>query len=210
VGLRLDVVTKLDLWHTRENSFTEPDSATVFPGSIYPMDSDFQSVRITIQASQLNSALSDTSVVPLDKIEMSRISTVFAFSNGATANIAPGAIDFYLFENMKNGLSTFGSFGLAMPHPDGSLAPNSTPLYARRSYFVRRRPEYENYPLSCIVDVKSVGAKGDGETDDAVAIQNALNAATGSNVIYCPPGSYIILSTVKVPSTCRITGRVWS
>lgn len=183
-----------------------PDSATVVPGSIYLMDSDLQNVRTTVQASQLNSALSDTSVVLLDKIGMSRVSTVFAFSNSATANIAPSTIDFYLLGNMKNGPSTFGSFGLAMPHTDGSLPPNSTPLYARRSYFVGRRPEYENYPLSSIVDVKSVGAKGDGETDETVAIQNALNAVTGSNVIYCPSGSCIMLLTVKVPSTCRITG----
>jgi hypothetical protein len=187
-----------------------PEDETVVPGSIYLMDSDFQNVGIAIQANQLNSDLSDTSVIILDNIGMSGVSTVLAFSNGATASIAPGTIDFYLFGNMKNGDSAFGSFGLAMPHPDDSLAPNSTPLYARRSYYVKSRPQYENYPLSSIVDVKSFGAKGDGRTDDTVAIQNALNAATDNNVIYFPSGSYIITSTVKVPSTCRITGRVWS
>lgn len=147
------------------------------------MDSDFQNVGIAIQANQLNSDLSDTSVIILDNIGMSEVSTVLAFSNGATASIAPGIIDFYLFGNMKNGASIFGSFGLAMPHPDDSLAPNSTPLYARRSFFVKRRPQYENYPLSSILDAKSFGAKGDGKTDDTAAIQNALNATTDSNVI---------------------------
>lgn len=83
-----------------------PDSATVVPGSIYPVNSDFQSVRIIVQASQLKSALSDTSVVLLDKIGMSGVSTVFAFSNGAMANIAPGTI-FHLFGNMKNQIVEF-------------------------------------------------------------------------------------------------------
>ena len=62
---------------------------------------------ITVQASQPNSALSDTSVVLLDKIGMSRVSTVFAFSNGAIVNIAPGTIDFHLFGNMKNQIVEF-------------------------------------------------------------------------------------------------------
>lgn len=84
-----------------------PDSATVVPGSIYPVNSDFQSVRIIVQASQLKSALPDTSVVLLDKIGMSRVSTVFAFSNGAMANIAPSTIDFHLFGNMKNHIVEF-------------------------------------------------------------------------------------------------------
>jgi glucan 1,3-beta-glucosidase len=187
-----------------------PESKAVVPGSIYLMDSDFQNVGIVIQANQMNPDLSDTSVIVLDNLGMNGVSTVLALANGAAAAIAPGTIDFYLFGNMKNGPSTFGSFGLAIPHPDDSLAPNSTPLYARRSYYVKSRPQYENYPLSSIVDVKSFGAKGDGTTDDTAAVQNALNSATDSNVIYFPSGSYIITSTVKVPSTCRITGRVWS
>lgn len=49
------------------------------PGSIYLMDSDFQDVGIAIQASQLNSDLSDTSVIILDNIGMSGVSTVLAF-----------------------------------------------------------------------------------------------------------------------------------
>ncbi|KAK5157149.1 hypothetical protein LTS14_004667 [Recurvomyces mirabilis] len=180
------------------------------PGSIYLMDSQFQSVGTAIKANQLNADLKDTSVIVLDNIGMQGVSEVLTFSDGSSMEITPGTLDFFLFGNMKDGSSTFGSFGLAMPHPDDSLAPNSTPLYARRSYFVKSRPQYENYPLSSIIDVKSFGAKGDGQTDDTAAIQKALNSATESNVIYFPSGSYVITSTVKVPSTCRITGRVWS
>jgi glucan 1,3-beta-glucosidase len=188
-----------------------PDDPTgTVPGSIYLMDSIFQHVGTAIQANQLNPNLSHTSVIILDNIKTTGVSTVLSLSNGKSADVAPGIIDFYLFGNKKDGPSAFGSFNLAMPHPDDSLAPNSTPLYARRSYYVKSRPQYENYPLSSIVDVKSYGAKGDGVTDDTVAIQNALNAATESNVIYFPSGSYIITSTIRVPPICRITGRVWS
>lgn len=92
----------------------EDPSGTV-PGSIYLMDSEFQHVGTAIQASQLNSDLSDTSVIILDNIGMNGVSNVLSLSGGQSANIAPGTIDFFLFGNMKDGPSAFGSFGLAMP-----------------------------------------------------------------------------------------------
>ncbi len=41
------------------------------------------------------------------------------------------------------------------------------------------------------VDVRAYGAKGDGSTDDAAAIQAAINAAPGGTV-YFPPGNYCV------------------
>lgn len=45
-----------------------------------------------------------------------------------------------------------------------------------------------NQKLSDIVSVKDFGAKGDGTTDDAVAIQNAINS---SYPVYFPSGTYV-------------------
>ena len=47
-----------------------------------------------------------------------------------------------------------------------------------------------------VINVKKLGAKGDGKTDDTKAIQAAINAATGytPNTIYFPKGIYIIRS----------------
>jgi hypothetical protein len=104
------------------------------------MDSDFQHVGTVIKASELNVDLSDMSVIILDNIQMNGVSNVLSLSGGHSTNIAPGTIDFYLFGNMKDGgPSTFESLGLAMPRPDDSLAPLSTPIYARRSYYVKSR-----------------------------------------------------------------------
>lgn len=52
------------------------------------------------------------------------------------------------------------------------------------------------------IDVKKLGAKGDGVTDDTLAIQNALNI--GGNV-YFPKGTYL-LNSVTVKSNTRISG----
>ena len=45
------------------------------------------------------------------------------------------------------------------------------------------------------INVKDYGAKGDGVSDDGKAIINAINASGEKNIIYFPPGTYIIENT---------------
>lgn len=54
------------------------------------------------------------------------------------------------------------------------------------------------------VNVKDFGAKGDGITDDTIAIQNAINA--GKAGIYFPSGTYITSSPLMIPSGTKIIG----
>lgn len=51
--------------------------------------------------------------------------------------------------------------------------------------------------LGLIVNVQQFGAKGDGATDDAAAIQNALNSGVAS--VYLPPLHYRCASGITVP-----------
>jgi hypothetical protein len=48
------------------------------------------------------------------------------------------------------------------------------------------------------IDVKAYGAKGDGTTDDTVALQSAINAVEGNGgTVFFPPGSYYIKSSLS-------------
>ena len=58
--------------------------------------------------------------------------------------------------------------------------------------------------ISPFVSVKDFGAKGDGITDDTVAIQDALNS--NESVIMIPKGHYIISSTIVIPKGKAIIG----
>lgn len=56
-----------------------------------------------------------------------------------------------------------------------------------------------------IANVKDYGAKGDGATDDAAAIQAAVDAlpAGYGGIVFLPPGQYVVGSQITLPSTKR-------
>lgn len=57
-----------------------------------------------------------------------------------------------------------------------------------------------------VVSVKDFGATGDGVTDDAAAIQAAVNAATANQTIYFPPGTYAVgASGIAVTNKTGVT-----
>src|SRR2546425_10020300 len=62
-----------------------------------------------------------------------------------------------------------------------------------------------------IVNVKDLGAKGDGVTDDTTAIQNAINsvspAGTGvGGIVWFPPAIYITTTTLTMKDHVRLLG----
>ncbi len=75
-------------------------------------------------------------------------------------------------------------------------------------------PTYANYPLSSIVNVKSVAShpvSGDGVADDTASLQAILNeAAADGKVVYFPHGIYLLTDTLVIPPNSRLVGEAWS
>lgn len=59
-----------------------------------------------------------------------------------------------------------------------------------------------------VLNVKDYGAKGDGSTDDRMAIQEALTEAkeAGGGIVFVPAGHYIISKCVIVGENCLLIG----
>lgn len=58
---------------------------------------------------------------------------------------------------------------------------------------------------SDVLSAKDFGAKGDGKTDDTIAIQNAINSCAGVCTLYLPSGDYLV-DTLYIPAYCSILG----
>ena len=82
--------------------------------------------------------------------------------------------------------------------------------------YAPRLTSVEEQINSLAVNVKNFGAKGDGVTDDTIAIQNAINSLSSGGVLYFPKGTYMInvekwhknddsqLSTLYTYHTCGL------
>ncbi len=56
------------------------------------------------------------------------------------------------------------------------------------------------------VDIKTLGVKGDGVTDDTTAIQNALDTVPLGTVLVFPEGTYLIREALKISRSIAIKG----
>ncbi|KAK4441988.1 pectate lyase superfamily protein-domain-containing protein [Podospora aff. communis PSN243] len=96
---------------------------------------------------------------------------------------------------------------MARPEPLVSSTSSGTP---QNFFFTRRRPAYSDLGSSQLMDVKALGAKGDGVSDDAAVLNHILRVAANiSAVVYFPHGIYMVSNTLHVPVGSRIIGNVW-
>jgi glucan 1,3-beta-glucosidase len=95
----------------------------------------------------------------------------------------------------------------------GSFTPARRPggLLNGDKYWAISKPQYEGLPVSSFYSARSLGARGDGRTDDTTAVQNAINKAVADNkVLYFDHGTYIITNTIRVPPGARMVGETFS
>ncbi|KAI8211142.1 hypothetical protein K4K52_011113 [Colletotrichum sp. SAR 10_76] len=91
----------------------------------------------------------------------------------------------------------------------GDYRRHSTLLDADGAYFERPKPQYEDKAVGDFVHIKDMGVTGDGSTDDTAAFQAALYASQGK-ILFIDAGSYILTSTIVIPSGTKIVGETWS
>lgn len=56
------------------------------------------------------------------------------------------------------------------------------------------------------VDIKALGAKGDGTTDDTWALQKAVDNAQPGTAIFFPPGKYVITKQLDIRKAVVLRG----
>ena len=86
-------------------------------------------------------------------------------------------------------------------HGEYTLFENTPPTEFFDSKDMPNPPEYPT-DYRKFKSVAEFGAKGDGVTDDTLAIQSALNS--GADGVYFEAGRYLITSPIHIPSTLRV------
>jgi hypothetical protein len=179
-----------------------PSNQTV--GSVVLQDSKISNTPVGINSSfTMDSIPAGGGTLLLDNVDFTGSQTAVMSSTGSTI-LAGGSV----VQSWAQGRTYTGSTGT---RTQGQITAPSKPasLMQNGVIFERSKPQYEGYPSSAFVSVKSKGAKGDGVTDDTQAIQAAMDGMQQGQILYFDHGAYIITSTVKVPKNIMITGEMW-
>lgn len=162
-----------------------------YPDELWVKNSVFDQIRgPAIVISQENNPRTE---IHLRNIACSQVATIARFrESGKTIHGDDGT---YRIDNFVHGL-TIANIGM-----DGEI---TTSLHTSRLHgiqmparVIRSLPPEENW-----VNLKTLGARGDGTTDDTAAIQHAIDAHAA---IYVPSGRYVVSDTIHLrPDTVLV------
>lgn len=191
-----------------------PDSTSGAGGNIGSasfLDSSFSNVQTAVVISPpTDKPGSGTTGLALENIALSGVGAAVADTSGKTI-LAGGAgkIDQWHMGPVYSGSGGSPARTFSTGGKVGAYRRHSTLLDDSGGYFERAKPQYEDRGVGDFLHVKDMGARGDGVSDDTAAFQAALYAAVGK-VLFIDAGSYILTSTVTIPSGSKIVGETWS
>ena len=184
---------------------TSSGSSSQAVGSVTFIDSSIVDTPIGILTSHDSaaSAFSNGSLI-LENVSFKNVRTAVQGPKNATALAGTsGSMKIAAWgqghQYTPTGPSSFQGIIPGFPRPKG--------LSAGNVYYQRSKPSYATVPVSQFLSTRSLGAKGDGITDDTTALQHAINAASLSGqILFFDAGTYRITKTLQVPGSLKMVG----
>lgn len=113
-------------------------------------------------------------------------------------------------------IAAWGSGNRYVPNGPTKFQENLTPVSRPSSlvsggrYYQASKPQYNSISAANVVSARSSGARGDGNTDDTAALQNAINsAASAGKVFFLDHGMYVVTDTITIPPGAKIVGEAY-
>jgi glucan 1,3-beta-glucosidase len=182
-----------------------PTNQTV--GSVLLQDSTITNTPVGVNSSfSADSIPRGGGTLIIDNVDFTGTPTAVQSFNGQV--VLPGG---KVIDSWGQGQFYAGSVGSRQQGAvDAATKPQSL-LTSSGRVFERSKPQYETIPASQFISVKGAGARGDGQTDDTTAVQNAFNNLKEDQVLYFDHGAYIIKQTINIPGnrTVMVTGETW-
>jgi glucan 1,3-beta-glucosidase len=175
-------------------------------GSVIVLDSSFTNTPVAVKTAHdtVPNPPSAGSLV-LENVALSNVNVAVQGGNGATI-LAGGSTTInawgqghaYFPDGNRNYLGNYGANGR------GNLAPGG-------KYLEQVKPTYATYSTSQVLSARTLGAKGDGVTDDTAAVQKLLNqAASAGQIAFFDAGTYKVTNTIYMPPNSRVVGESYS
>jgi len=171
------------------------------------IDATVVDTPIFIRTSTASSSSTPISLV-LNNIQLTKVPIAVGINGGATV--------------LKGGTKTIGTWGQGNVYSgtsgtstftQGSITAVDKPsslLASTGEVFGRAHPQYQTYDVSQFVSVRDEGAAGDGSTDDTAAIKAIFAKYANCKIIFFDAGTYVVSSTITIPSGTKIVGEAWS
>ncbi|KAL2152865.1 hypothetical protein VTH82DRAFT_4020 [Thermothelomyces myriococcoides] len=187
-------------------------------GSITIFDSEISNTKVGIKYGAANATSPD---VPNNFVfENLRLDNVTTAIRGPKGTVLPGTSGQTVIEAWGRGHAYTPSSSGPTTF-EGPIKPNkrpaslvvagdassssSTPIYYQRS-----KPQYEDEPVSEFVSAREFGARGDGVTDDTLALNILFAwAAAAGKIAFLDAGMYVVTRTVRIPPGSRIVGEAF-
>lgn len=188
----------------------ECNANSLFPvvGSVSILDSSFTGVGTAVIVNPITATPGQGSTgIALENVAFSGVSVAVADTAGATLLAASPLIDQWAVGPVYEGATNARTFSKG--GKIGKYRRHSSLLDPQGNYFERARPQYEDQATSAFMHTKDFGCTGDCSTDDTAAFQTALYGSLGK-ILFVDAGSYILTSTITIPSGAKIVGETWS
>lgn len=179
-------------------------------GSVTIIDSAFTNTPIGVVTAFDTTSLPNTAgSLILENVSINNVGVAVQQAGGTTLLVGTGG------SLVIAGWGEGNQYGPTSTGPQRFQGPFTSPtrpasLLAGNIYYSRSKPQYSSLPLSSFQSVRSAGARGDGVTDDTIALQTIINSATAAgDVVFFDSGTYKITSTLLIPPGAKIVGETY-
>ncbi|KAK0642444.1 Glucan 1 [Lasiodiplodia hormozganensis] len=176
-------------------------------GSVTILDSSFTNTPVGIlSAHDFSSSPATAGSLVLENIQLTKVPTMV---KGPSTVALAGTSSTTTINAWAQGHAYTPSGPTNIMNAIGSTTRPSS-LLSGTKYYERSKPHYGDVTLSRTLSARTMGARGDGRTDDTAALQSAITYAVKYNaLLVVDAGTYKISRTLYFPPGLRVVGEAY-